>query len=73
MDLGRRRSGQIAAIIALLLLLAILATARGADARLYPAKRDDSVAIFLVDSGVAGAERGTSDKTRAAARKRRPG
>jgi hypothetical protein len=51
MDRGRRGAGGIAAIAVLVLLLATLATAKGGDARLYPPKPGDGVAIFLVDNG----------------------
>ena len=46
-----RRGGGIAAILVLLLVLATLATARPGNPALWPARRSDVVAVYLVDNG----------------------
>ena len=41
----------VAAVIALFLLVATLATAKGGDAQLYPPKPGEGIALYLVDNG----------------------
>jgi hypothetical protein len=47
-----RRAGPIAGAACLALLILIVATARGADKRLYPPRSGEAVAIWLIDNGV---------------------
>ncbi|HEY2709601.1 MAG TPA: DUF2459 domain-containing protein [Caulobacteraceae bacterium] len=49
--MAKRGAAPVAAVIALAVLLATLATARPGDPTLYPAKPDTTVAIFLLDNG----------------------
>jgi len=46
-----RRRGRWALAAALLLVLIVLATARGGDPALYPAKAGDTVPVFLLENG----------------------
>ncbi len=47
----RARWGGVAGVVALSLLLLTLATAKGGDSALYPAKPGQGVTVFLVDNG----------------------